>query len=253
MTKSDQNEEQDINELLASYAADATQFIASTSTLKKLTEMGLKLDKPLEETADSYIDRIFEERKKVAKEVIASMPTRPNIPLPPIISLYDEISECILFGLNGAAISLSAVLVEFAIKHAIVDHKKGTELYDKAEWNRVEKKELGPIIGEAEELGLFDEEDIKKLIHFKNTIRNPYLHYNIKEITKDVIMQEAFAYNAETNKVEKKFNLRAEDNPFLWELGKRKVDEGEVLGVFNFADSVVRALFPASSFKPNYN
>ena len=85
MSKSDQNEEQDINELLASYAADATQFIASTSTLKKLTEMGLKLDRPLEETADSYIDRIFEERKKVAKEVIGSMPTRPNIPLPPIM------------------------------------------------------------------------------------------------------------------------------------------------------------------------
>ena len=102
-------------------------------------------------------------------------------------------------------------------------------------------------------MGLFDEDDIKKLIRFKNTIRNPYLHYNIKEITKDVVMQEAFAYSVETNKVEKRYNLRAEDNPFLWEMGKRKVDEGEVLEVFKFADSVVRALFPASSFKPNYN
>lgn len=253
MSKPDHDEKQDINELLASYAANATQFIASTSTLKKLSEMGLKLDKPEEETADSYINRIFEARKRTAKEVIGKLPVRPNIPLPPILSLYDEISECILFGLNGAAISLSAVLVEFAIKHAIVDHNRTTEIYDKAEWSRVEKKELGPIIGEAEKLGLFNEEDIKKLIHFKNTIRNPYLHYNIKEITKDVIMQEAFAYNTETNKVEKMYNLRAEDNPFLWELGKRRVDEDEVLGVFKFADYVVRTLFPTSSFVPNYN
>ncbi len=253
MAKSDNNDDQDINELLAPYAANATQFIASTSTLKKMTEKGMKLDKPVNESNEEYITRIFEERKKVAQDTIGKLPPKPNIPLPPILSLYDEISECVLFGLNGAAISLSAVLVEFAIKHAIVDRNKGVELYDKAEWSRVEKKELGPIIGEAEKLGLFDEEDIKKLIHFKNTIRNPYLHYNIKEITKDVIMQEAFAYNAETHKVEKKYNLRAEDHPFLWELGKQKVDEGEVLGVFKFADSVVRSLFPASSFKPNYN
>ncbi|MDB5161196.1 MAG: hypothetical protein JWO96_576 [Candidatus Saccharibacteria bacterium] len=234
---------EDINELLAPYVEGATQFVANPSTLNKMIDMGLKLDKPVHESTEDYISRTFDERKEVAKAIVDELPKKPNLALPPILSLYDEISECVLFGLNGAAISLSAVLVEFSIKHAIVDRNSGVEIYDKAEWNRVEKKELGAIIAEAEKLKLFNEDGIKQLVQFKNNVRNPYLHYNIKEITKDVIMKEAFAYNAETNKVEKKYNLKAEDNPFLWELGKRKVDEETVLIAFRFADSVVRALF----------
>jgi hypothetical protein len=237
------NKDDDINDLLAPYAEGATQFVANSSTIQAMIDKGLKLDEPVHESNEEYIARIFDERKKVAAEVIDKLPKKPNIPLPPILSLYDEISECVLFGLNGAAISLSAVLVEFAIKHAIVDRNSGVEIYDKAEWSRVEKKELGPVIAEAEKLKLFNEDGIKQLIKFKNSIRNPYLHYNIKEITKDVIMKEAVAYNSVTNKIEKKYNLRADDNPFLWELGKRKVDEETVLIAFRFADSVVRALF----------
>lgn len=57
-------------------------------------------------------------------------------------------------------------------------------------------------------------------------------------------MIEAFFYSAETNKVERKYNLKAEENSFLWELGQRKVDEETVLVAFKFADSVVRALLP---------
>jgi hypothetical protein len=241
-TNADETDE-DINEVLARYANDATQFIASTSTLEKMIQKGLKFDEHIPESQEDYISRMFAERKAIAEKVIDKLPTNPNIPLPPILSLYDEIKECILFGLNGAAISLSAVLVEFAIKHAIVDRNSGIEIYNKTEWSRVEKRELGPIIAEAEKLKLFDEAGIQQLVRFKKNIRNPYLHYNIKEITKDVIMKEAIAYNAETNQIEKQYNLRAEDNPFLWQLGKQKVDEDTVLDAFRFADSVVRALF----------
>ncbi len=237
------NDDEDINEVLARYTKDATQIIASSSAMKQMVADGLKLDEQIPESTEDYINRMFDERKRVAKEVVDILPSKPNINLPPILSLYDEIKECILFGLNGAAISLSAVLVEFAIKHAIVDRNRGVELYDKAEWTRVEKIELGPIIAEAEKLKLFDEEGIKKLIQFKNNIRNPWLHYNIKEITKDVIMTEALSYNLATKKMEKKYNLKAVDNPFLWQLGKEKVDKETVLDAFQFADAVVRALF----------
>lgn len=246
MSVSADNDEEDINEILAPYTKDATQFIASTSALQHLFDKGLKLDEHIPESSDDYLDRVFDERKKAAKEIIDKLPAHPNIALPPILSLYSEIKECILFGLNGAAISLSAVLVEFAIKHAIVDRSSGVEIYNKAEWTRVEKMELGPVIAEAEKLKLFDEDGIKQLVKFKKDIRNPYLHYNIKEITKDVVMTEAFAYNIATNKMEKKYNLKAEDNPFLWQLGKEKVDEETVLLAFSFADSVVRALFKPS-------
>jgi hypothetical protein len=241
----EQQEDEDINEFLRRYTNGATHFIASSSSLKQLIADGLELDQKVPESAETYLDKLFDERKKHAQDVLAILPKKPNIPLPPVLSLYDEIIECILFGLNGAAITLSAILVEFAIKHAIVDRNSSAKKYDEKEWSRVEKKELGPIIGEAEKLGLFNETGIAQLVKFKNTIRNPWLHYNIKEINKDVVMTEAFAYNNITKKMEKRYNLKAVENPFLWQLGKERVDEDTVFDAFEFADSVVRALFVA--------
>lgn len=240
---SKQDEGEDINEVLGRYTKGATHFIASSSALKQLIADGLKLDEQVPESADTYLDRLFDERKMHAQKILSKLPQKPSIPLPPILSLYDEIIECILFGLNGAAITLSAILVEFAIKHAIVDKNSGTKKYNEKEWSRVEKKELGPIIAEAEKLGLFNEIGTGQLVRFKNTIRNPWLHYNIKEITKDVVMTEALAYNSVTKKMEKRYNLKAVENPFLWQLGKERVDEDTVFDAFTFADSVVKALF----------
>jgi hypothetical protein len=60
-------------------------------------------------------------------------------------------------------------------------------------------------------------------------------------------MPEAFAYETSTKKVVKKYNLKAEDNPFLWQLAKKHIDEKTVLDYFRFADSVVKRLFSNNS------
>jgi len=239
----DDNKNFDINELIAKHSNDATQFIASTETIEELVKQGLRFDKQKPITTEEYIEKLFAERKERAKSTISQLPNPPQIALPPINSLYAEIRECILFGLNGAAITLSAVLVEFAIKHAIIDHTKGVEVYDKKEWDRIEGKELGKVINEAEQHGLFKADEIKRLKNFKDMVRNPYLHYNIKKITTGAIMPEAFAYETSSKQVVKKYNLKAEDNPFLWQLAKKHIDEQEVLPIFGFADSVVKRLF----------
>lgn len=235
--------DQDINELLAEYSKDATHFVASSATIDQMIKEGLKVQVPPPLTNEQYIDRLFRERKKNAKRIAKQLPSTPSIAIPPIISLYDEIRECVLFGLNGAAISLSAILTEFAIKHALIDHTKGTEIYDKKEWDRIESKELGKIISEAAKANLFNAAEIKKLQYFKNKVRNPYLHYNIKRITAGAVMPEVSAYNTESKSIVKQYNLKAEDNPFLWQFAKKKIDEQSVLDIFQFADSVVRRLF----------
>jgi hypothetical protein len=153
-------EDEDINEMLGKYSENATQFIATTSTIEEMIRRGLKIDPAKPETEKQFIDRIYDEHKNNAFKLIKKLPLKPNIALPPITSLYDEITECILFGQSGAAITLSAILVEFALKHAIVDRKAGVEKYDGAEWDRVEKKELGPVIKEVEEMGMFNEQGI---------------------------------------------------------------------------------------------
>lgn len=240
---SDRDENLDINELLAEHSKDATHFISTPETLEQMVKAGLKLDERKPISDEEYVDQLFAGRQEKAKELIKQLPTPPQLALPPLTSLYAEIRECILFGLNGAAITLSAVLVEFAIKHSIVDHTKGVEVYDKGEWDRIESRELGKVIDEAAKLKLFDDDEIKRLKTFKDKVRNPYLHYNIKKITTGAVMPEASAYDTKTKKIVKKYNLKAEDNPFLWQLAKKHIDDDAVLNYFNFADSVVKKLF----------
>ncbi len=237
----------DINELLAEQAKDATHFIATPETLEDMVKAGLKLDEQRPITDEEYVDQLFAGRQENAKKLIKQLPAPPRIALPPLTSLYAEIRECILFGLNGAAITLSAILVEFAIKHAIVDHTKGIEVYDKGEWDRIEASELGKVIDEAAKLKLFETDELKRLKTFKDKVRNPYLHYNIKKITTGAVMPEASAYDTKTKKIVKKYNLKAEDNPFLWQLAKNHIDEQTVLDYFRFADSVVKRLFGSKS------
>lgn len=244
MTKDEKG--QDINELIAANMEGATQFIGSTSTLKELIAKGLRIDRHTPETNEEYLDRVFGERQTAALKVIEELPEVPNIALPPITSLYNEIRECVLFGLNGAGITLSAVLVEFAIKHAIVDKNSDSKVHDGAEWDRIEKLELGAVIGEAKKLELFEPADIEQLVIFKNTVRNPYLHYNIKKIIGDATMPQAKAYNIKTNKIETFYDLEAKDHPFLWQMSKERMDEASVMNCVRFADSIVRKLFPES-------
>lgn len=231
----------DIDDFLSGLVKGSTHIISSPKTIQALQAKGVKFDKPVIKTTDQFIDELFEQRKKIALSNIGEFPRAPQIAIPTIGFLYDEIRECILFGLNGAAISLSAVLVEFSLKHAIVK-KKSKELYDKSEWGRIENIELGPTIKKARELDIIDDKAKEALISFKNTIRNPYLHYNIKRITKDVAANKVKKVNINTKEVEEK-NMLAKDNPILWGFAKKFVDRERVLDIFVFTDKFVKLLF----------
>ncbi len=233
----------DINELLEGLAKDSTQIVASSSTIEQAKKLGLKFDRQTPKTNEEFIDELFAARKEKALLTISKLPEPPQIAVPPINSLYDEIRECILFGLNGAAITLSAILVEFALKHAIIDHKTGITEYSKEEWDRLENIELGPVIKEAFESKVISEESRKELDKFRKDVRNLYLHYNIKKITSSAVMQEVARLDISTGKIVIEKNLKAEDHPFIWQMAKKKMDEASVMNIFSFADSVVKSLF----------
>jgi hypothetical protein len=97
-------------------AKGADKIIASPATIEKLRNQGL----PLESAPAPTLEERFEARKASAKDVVQFLPELPPVELvpPAIKSLYEEILDCILFGLNGAAITLSGNLIEFALKHA---------------------------------------------------------------------------------------------------------------------------------------
>ncbi len=231
----------DINSLLSELAEGATHIISNPDTIEKLQTHGFPFDKPEPKTLEQVVDDLFTKRKSGALTNISKFPSAPNIAIPVIGFLYDEIRECILFGLYGAAISLSAVLVEFSLKEAIVKNKHG-KTYNQTEWNRIEGIELGPTIAEAKSDGIIDDEMKEALISFKNTVRNPYLHYNIKKITKNVAANKVQKIDVTIGTAEE-VNLLAKDNPIVWSFAKKFVDRETVFDVFTFADRVVKYLF----------
>nr|MBI5456010.1 hypothetical protein [Candidatus Levybacteria bacterium] len=230
-----------IDDLLSELAGGATHVISNPNTIADLQKRGVKFDKPKSKTEEEFIEEIFGQRKNIALTNISKFPIQPDIAIPTIGFLYDEIRECILFGLYGAAISLSAVLVEFSLKQAIARKKSGNN-YEKTEWERIENIELGLTIKEAKEKEIIDDTLEEVLNSFKNTVRNPYLHYNIKKIVKKVGANKVRKIDINTQKVEE-LNLPAEDNPILWGFAKRFVDRETVFDVFNFADRIVKYLF----------
>ncbi len=229
-----------INDFLASLAQGSTHMIANPKTIDALQKQGAHFD-TVKKSGTELLDDLFAQRRKEANNVIKLFPTAPKAAIPTVGFLYDEIREAMLFGLNGAAISLSAILVEFCLKYAIVKKRKG-DTYDKAEWDRVEGMELGSTIVEAKRLGILSEEIEKKLKNFKDTVRNPYLHYNIKKITKGVGASKVKKFDIVTQKVDEVVFL-AEDNPIIWGFAKTFVDKKLVFGVFSFADMIVKYLF----------
>lgn len=231
----------DINSLLTELAQGSTHIISKPETIEELQKQGVEFNKSKITSPEDAIKTLFSQRKGIALANITQFPSPPNIPIPTIGLLYDEVRECILFGLYGAAISLSAVLVEFSLKHAIIKKKRG-DAYNKAEWDRIEGIELDPTIQEARKMEVIDETMEKRLKAFKNDVRNPYLHYNIKKITKDVVARKVKRFNVKTRQVFE-VDLDAKDNPFVWSLAKKFVDKDLVMKAFLFTDEVIKFLF----------
>lgn len=230
----------DINSLLSVLVKDATHMISKPETIKEMQKQGVQFSSSSLSPEDA-VEEIFTKRKSTVMSRLSQFPSAPDIAIPTIGMLYDEIRECILFELYGAAISLSAVLVEFSLKHAIIRKKYGF-VYDQNEWDRVESIELGPTIKEAKSLGIIDDTLEKQLISFKDSVRNPYLHYNIKKITSNVVARKVKRLDIKTKEV-REVDLDAKDNPVVWGLAKRFVDREMVFKVFEFADKLVKDLF----------
>lgn len=232
----------DINQFLSNLVKGSTHIIASPKTIKDLIAQGAKFDLPTNKTTEELIVDLFENRKKQALElkIYEKFPPIPNIPVPTIKSLYDEIRECILLGLNGAAISLSAILVEYALKNAIVRFHHG-HVYNKLEWDRVESIEMNEAINEAKSLGILNSIWFKILGEFRDDVRNPYLHYNIKKITRKVVAGKTKRTDLKSGQTTEQ-DIPAEDNPIVWTLAKKFVDREYVLHAFCFADALVKYL-----------
>jgi hypothetical protein len=229
-----------IEKIMEQLAKGSDKIIVNPSTLEELKHLGV----PLDVIPAPTIDELFEERKKKAHQKLPQLPALPKDLPPAIQALYQEIRECIFFGLNGAAITMSSILIEFVLKHVtFIKESGGYQKADPQQWDHFEKMELGPAIKRAKKAGLIDFQMEKKLDSFRKTIRNPYNHFNIKKLTQDVVAKKVKVVNTENGAIEER-DMPAKDNPMIQAQVKPVVDEYNVIPVFYFADEAVKYLLP---------
>jgi hypothetical protein len=236
---------QDSIHLLVWRALRGTEVvIANPATIQKAIEKGEPITEPPSLSAEDAITKLFDKRRERALSLVSSF-----LPCPvsdtAILYLYDQIRLCMLFNLDGAAITFCGMLVEYALKYATyAKENPGTTSFDSSAWDEFEKLPLGPVITRARKAGLIDEQREKILHSFREDLRNKYSHFNIQKITKDVFFP-AKEQNVETG--EEKLVELAASTPTLQIIVKNRLDEDNVMKVFKFADSVVRYLSGSQS------
>jgi hypothetical protein len=142
----------------------------------------------------------------------------------------------------GAAITLSGILVEFVLKHCTyVREAGGYTHYDSKHWDEFEQMTFGPAIKRAAKAGLLNPTQIADLDRFKNLVRNPYNHYNIRKITASAVWGKVQVFKLDTSDVEER-TIAAKDDPVIQAQAKPLVDQRDILRIFGFADAVTRAL-----------
>lgn len=228
----------DIEKIMEELAKGSDRIIVNPKTLQELKSQGI----PFDIVPSPTIDELFEQRREKAKVKAPHLPSLPKGLPPPIQALYQEIRECIFFGLNGAAITMASILIEYVIKHTTyIEESGGYKNADPQKWDEFENMELSPAINRAKRAGLLDSKMAKRIHSFRKTIRNPYNHYNIKIITKNVVAQKVQRLNINAGKVEE-IDIEAESSPMIQTQAKPFMDEHYVLPVFHFADEVVNYL-----------
>lgn len=240
----------DIQTLLNQLAKEGREFISNPAVKEQLKRQGVPIDEPPQLSLEESLELLFKKRMEKALEIAEKLPNPPAIASPAIESLYNEIRECIIFGLNGAAITLSAILVEFMLKFAAYKVEMGGfAVYDAEKWDEFEKLNFSDAIGRANRNQLLTKDNRKLLHEFREHYRNPYNHYNIKKITELVVARDVTRVNLETLEVEQ-LDIEAKDNPIIQAQAKPLVDAQAVMSVFEFADSVVKALFTKLGYPP---
>jgi hypothetical protein len=202
-------------------------------------------------TSEAYVEKIFEERKREAVEIDKQLGV-PLLPDFPQAALANEMRECMIFGLNGAAITLGAILIEATIKSAIARKLAGItrpldagigDIYQ-VEIERLERKDFGKAIEEAFRLSLITLDMRERLHHFRGLVRNPYMHFNQSKIMKaaKVKLKHVPVQDAKTGET-KYMDLDMSEQPGLWQLGKKFVDKDIVVSVYKFAIEVAWTLY----------
>ena len=212
----------------------ASVIITSQETSDKLKGDGLPIQSKFI-PFDEYLVTLFQEKREQAESKIRELPLfDENIGDAVASSLYNEFRECFVLSVNGAAITLAIILLEYAMKKRIYRERK--EVCARTEWKKIEKFSFLKSIEALKNVDVFD--DKKKLVftNFNTEVRNNYMHYKVLQLIKDADMfiSELPALNIHTGEVVIHKNVDVKEMPHLWFSAKKKFDNDAVINISEF-------------------
>lgn len=213
----------DLKDKLDELVKNSDFIVSSPETIERLKKQGLPI-KSTFTTFEEYLDNLFKERRRLASDLVKDLPKlNENIANGTIQSLYEEIKETFVLGIPGAAITLSLILLELALKYKL--YEKRLESDPNSSWDHIEQLKLKDTIQELKNKGVLTKKESNALNEFNDTIRNPYIHYNIKELIKDMEISELPSLNVETGEITVLRNVKPAENTFLWFSAKKVLDK----------------------------
>lgn len=222
------NVQKELNELVK----QSDLFVSSPETIERLKARGLPI-KSIFITYKEYLEKLFTEKRKIADDLIGKLPILDaNIANATIYALYEELKECFVLGIPGAGITLSVILLETALKYRLFEERSKKDQNSK--WEDIEQIDFKRTINDLFSQKVITKEEKKELNDFNLETRNPYIHYNIKRLVKDMILQEMSSVDIETGVVTKLKNIKPSEYPSLWFSAKRVLDKKTIVLVSTF-------------------
>ncbi len=91
----------------------------------------------------------------------------------------------------------------------------------KRDWDHIEQLNLRDAIKELKNKGVITKKERNELDEFNDSVRNSYIHYNIKELIKDMEISELPSINIETGEITIYRNVKPSNNTYLWFSAKK--------------------------------
>ena len=134
----------------------------------------------------------------------------------------------------------SILLLEYAMRIKL--YKERQKADPNANWKDVAELEIRQLTVPLSRAGIITTDEKNDLDDFNDKTRNPYMHVNIYELTKDMTLDVTSADMAR-EEIKLLKDLPVTDKPFLWFAGKKKYDAVNVLPIMKKCVGYVSKIF----------
>lgn len=229
-------DKENIKKIIKELSEQHDRIIAAPSAEnKKLLDDIYPVEKICPNPTPEELKKLFDSRYKRALEIVEKVPPFIVESQPAIQLLYNEIRECILFGVYGAAITLCGILVEFVLKYVSYywDTPESDIVFDAIKWDKiVENTQFEDAITQANKLDIIDDIEASELRKFKDEVRNRYSHYKLRKLAENVMCGKVKKLDLNTGTVEE-MDIPAYSSPLFFTTVKPWLDNKLIPTVFS--------------------